>query len=171
MNDIHLLIKNYKNDGDEIYLVQIIERFKPLIQKYSRLLKYEDAENELIEHLIICIKNIPLTTEGKQVNYIVQCVKNKYIYLSKRSNKLKNEISSNLIDIKPKRDSINPIIIEMYMAIDELPKEEKSVIINRYFYGYSDKEISKFHNVSRQAVNKLRRKALKTLRKRMEEVY
>ena len=45
-------------DGDEKAMLDIIERFEPLIGKYTRLLNYdnEDCRSDLIEKLITLVK-------------------------------------------------------------------------------------------------------------------
>ena len=49
-------------------------------------------------------------------------------------------------------------------VLDELPFKQRQVIIWKYFYGFSDTEISSFLNISRQAVCRLKNRALNTLR-------
>jgi DNA-directed RNA polymerase specialized sigma24 family protein len=49
-----------------------------------------------------------------------------------------------------------------------LSEKQRIVVIAKFVSGYSDVEIAKFLNISRQAVNKLLRRALKTLFKELQ---
>jgi len=42
--------------GSTKAMIQMIERFMPMLKKYSRLLGYEDAYHELVEWMIKAIK-------------------------------------------------------------------------------------------------------------------
>ncbi len=88
-----LIEKSKKNDKKS--LLELVERFNPLINKYSRMLNYEDAKNDLTEHFIVTIKQMPLMTEAKELNYIKTSVKNNYIKLSKNLASYKHSIFLN----------------------------------------------------------------------------
>ena len=45
------LISNAK-DGNKNSMLELLNKFKPLIKKYSYMLNYEDAENDLILSMI-----------------------------------------------------------------------------------------------------------------------
>lgn len=49
--------------------------------------------------------------------------------------------------------------------INKLTKKEKTVIILKYFYEYSDVEIANIFGVSRQAINKTKNRALNKMKK------
>ncbi|KIE47881.1 hypothetical protein U732_3586 [Clostridium argentinense CDC 2741] len=63
--------------------------FNPLIERYNRLLKYDDAEQDLIVKFIYILHKFPLQNisnnlqNGYMVSYINVTLKNKYICLSK----------------------------------------------------------------------------------------
>ncbi len=94
-------------EGNNNSLLEIIEIFNPLISKYSRLLDKEDTRQDLIIHLIKVLTNIPI--ENKRVlknkeiiGYIAKSIRNEYIKLSKKRDKIRlNEMELSL-DIKNK---------------------------------------------------------------------
>ncbi|OCL28596.1 hypothetical protein U472_00580 [Orenia metallireducens] len=53
------LIKQAKK-GDKNSLIELLNRFKPLIKKYSNELKYEEAETDLIISFITIIKTFKI---------------------------------------------------------------------------------------------------------------
>lgn len=82
MNEsIRELIKKSKN-GDKEALNEIINRFKRTIKNFSKELKYEEAETDLIIGLIeivekIKLSNLDLKNEGAIINYIYNSLRNK----------------------------------------------------------------------------------------------
>ncbi len=53
-------------------------------------------------------------------------------------------------------------------ALLRLPKKRREVLFLRYYLGYSDEEISKMCGISRSAVFRRRKIALRLMRKEME---
>lgn len=56
-----LIIKSQENDEEA--LLAIIERFYPLVVKYSKMLDYDDASQDLIVWIIKAIKDYGKTTK------------------------------------------------------------------------------------------------------------
>jgi len=54
-------------------------------------------------------------------------------------------------------------------ALQELPEKKRDIILLSYFLDYTDLEIAELLHLVRRTVNDQRNKALKDLRKRMEE--
>ena len=76
MKQVYLqeLLTNAANHSEPETL-EIIERFKPLLRKYARLLRTEDADDELQLELLKVIyetswDKLNLQNEGAYVNYI-----------------------------------------------------------------------------------------------------
>lgn len=162
--NISTLIKKSKiNDKESLW--QLIEKFDPLINKYSRMLRYEDAKSELIEYLIKVIKRMPIMTQDKEIKYISISMKNLYIKLSKNHESYENSIILNdQMEYFETATKKNEISIDIYNALQTLEDKERKIIYYRYFLGYSDSEISKKMLISRQAVHKARKKTLATLK-------
>lgn len=54
-------------------------------------------------------------------------------------------------------------------ALQELPEKKRDIVLLSYFLEYSDIEIAQLLNSVRRTVNDQRNKALKDLKKRMED--
>jgi len=66
------LIENYKN-GDKESMLDIINQFTPLIEKYNRKYENEDISSELIITLIKLINSLDIKKfkfDGEIINYI-----------------------------------------------------------------------------------------------------
>ena len=161
---LELIMESKK--GDKESLLEVILKFSKLINKYKRKLNYEDAENDLIEHLIIVIYKMPLLEYGKAVNYIVSSIRNKYIYLSKVQNHFSHEIDFDNIDeyYEEKMD-----LYDMEELLLNLSDQQKKVIRYRYYYGYTGKEIGGLMKISRQAVCKNRKLGLQKLKQLLQK--
>lgn len=154
-NNLHSHIKDIK-DGNRSALIHVINMFNPIIQKYARFLNYEDAASELTEHLIECVDKIKLTSEPQEITYFAKCIKNKYVSLEKLKRQL--PVPFEYID-DIECESFNNSC-DMISIIESLPKRQRQIIIYRYYYGYSDQEIAKKLDMSRQGVCKARKKTL-----------
>ena len=58
-NTLYDLLIECKNRNPK-YILEIIDKFNPLIKKYTYLLNYDDAEQDLILSLIEIVYNLPL---------------------------------------------------------------------------------------------------------------
>ncbi|MCY6355391.1 RNA polymerase sigma factor [Clostridium sp. ZS2-4] len=166
---LYEIIENIQN-GDTEKILDIINKFKPLIKKFSRKLIYEEAETDLTISFIEMIQTMNLNNftsenEGKIINYINSVIRNKHIdlfrkYVLRRT----EEVELNLdILIDYTNNSIeDSILIED--LLNRLPKIQKTVLKEKFIKDHSDIEISQKLNISRQAVNKTKNRALKTLR-------
>ena len=92
------LIKKASN-GDEESLVRLLDKFDPLISKYSYQLPYEEAKTDLIIFFIEMIRNFKVKNidhNGQAVNYISKAIYHKKIDLYRKYLKnTKEEISIN----------------------------------------------------------------------------
>lgn len=130
------LVQDAKTDKESMYL--LIQQFEPLINKYSRLLKYEEAKTDIIIAFIEVIYKIPnLDSTPKIVRYISNSLKNTYIKLSK-ANKKKLTIVPLNEQIQYNKDESKAI----FNIIDELSHIQKNIIKFK-ICGYSDSEIAK----------------------------
>lgn len=88
--DLYTIILESKH-GNQISMLHLIEKFRPLINKYARKLNYDGADSDLIISFICIIKAIPIKTnlnlkETQQiVGYIANSIRYKYIELSKKT--------------------------------------------------------------------------------------
>lgn len=166
-------------NGSEKAMLEIIEVFSPIINKYTRLLKYdEDCRSELILKLITLIKNeidlkrMKNKNDGAIINYINSAIKHYYISISKAACKLRDN------ELLPEQDfwlytsennATDFSYIENYIITDTI----KSVLTRREFYcvysiilnGLTAEEVAKTLNISKQAVNQCKKRALQKLKK------
>ncbi len=166
--------------GDNSCMLVLIEKFRPLIHKYSRKLSYEDAENDLICFFVEIIKKFPLykfkeENEGGLVSYIIISLKNKYVFLLKELRKSNLIINfSNLSEEQLYAIECSTAICDSFsdlffiMLKDILSENEHNIIKLVYQYGYTSAEIAKKDNISRQAVNQIKIKAINKIKKSLE---
>ncbi len=168
-NSLYETIKKIQS-GDTEKIVDIITRFDPTIKKYSKRLNYEEAETDLIIAFIEMLKamnlnNFDKQNEGTLVNYIYNNIKNKHIDLFRKyikNRKEEVEINLDIIEVIEDCNIEESIFIED--LLNKLPESQKIIIKEKYIKDHSDIQIAKALNKTRQAVNKTKNKALKTLR-------
>ncbi|MCC5467581.1 sigma-70 family RNA polymerase sigma factor [Pelosinus baikalensis] len=160
--------------GNEKYMLQILEKFNPLIKKYNRQLNYDGAESDLIIALIEIIKYIPvfkninLQKDNCIVGYISISIKNKYIKLSKKyMDIVNNETSLDLNILSTSEEDQRLIDNRIYVLdlLDKLPNYQKRIINNIYIQNVSETDLAKELNISRQSVNRAKNRALNNLKK------
>lgn len=171
-------IKHAKNDNNEAML-ELINRFDRVIRKYARLLKYEDAYEDIVVEFIDFIHKFPIDNiiqkhDGAIVNYICTVLRNKYIELSKHH----SVISSHEIPINDLSDEQKYIIensmveppnelhdLMAYLSDNTLTAYQQRIIFLHFYHGLSIAEIAQREGVSRQNINKAKKNALDKLRK------
>lgn len=172
--DLQELILHAANHS-EAETLEVIKRFKPLLQKYARLLHTEDAYDELqVEFLKIIYSThwaeLHLQTEGAYVGYIATAVRNLYINLSKANGRHKEYCFSSFGEEQE-------FILSTTLAADDnydrllfkdlrhlLTKSEFQVVYLSCFKGYSCAAIANVQGVSRQHINQVKHRALTKLK-------
>lgn len=158
--------------GDKECMLEIINKFKPLIRKYSRKLNYDGSDSDLIICLLETINSIPVNNLEMQkderiIGYINASIKHKYIYLSKKYTHIINSETELDTDILGEAcEDISENLIFINNLVDKLPKLQQEIIKQIYFKGKSVNDMAKQLNISRQAVNKAKNRALKNLKDR-----
>ena len=174
---LYELIKDsYK--GDQKATMEIIEKFTPILRKYSKKLNYYDGlDTDLVITLIETTaylsradNNEIADNEGCIVGYINKSIKNKYVKLSKsRNNIYKYELELDIGIEIPDEDTFyeddNIFLNEM---LDKLPLLQRIVIVERVLKEKPCRIIAAEMDISRQAVNSLKNRALKNLKAYME---
>lgn len=169
----NLILKCKSNDNDSFAL--LCEKFKPLLKKYSRLLEYDDAYEDLLFRFLICIYKIPLSEKNLENNdiailsYIKVTMKNQYIYLNKRYAEITAKYM-NYDDIMYQYpDNSNTAKLNSRMLLWDLKKvlnnNDLGLLYLKFYLQYTDKEIAASYGISRQAVNKRLHKIIKTVKK------
>jgi RNA polymerase sigma factor (sigma-70 family) len=160
--------------GDDEAFVGIIEKFRPTIKKFSNQLGYEEAETDLVIELIKIIKgtiftNLKRKCDGALVNYIYHAIENRKINLFKKYVEGKErevELNLDIIENQTSYEMEDTFLIKN--ALNNLPALQKTILKEKLIYGYSDIEIAKKYQISRQAVNKTKNRALRNLKKALK---
>lgn len=165
--------------GDKDAMLELINKFTPLLKKYAVKLGYEDADADIVLYYIELIKAINLSRLTCQndeviVSYINRSIINFYKKGIKKRIEAKREILlSELTEEQvycieaqnAKRDKYN-LVHEIGMK-EILNQTEYQLICLIYYEGYTTAEIARIENKSRQAVNQLKQRALKKLERAM----
>lgn len=157
--------------GDKEALQNLVERFQPLIKKYKRKLNYDGADTDLIICFIETIHKIPIYRDNHIINeecivgYINKSIKNKYIYFSKKYSKVyRVEVELNLDIAGDDANSKVEDNVSIEELLDKLSERQRRVIEGIFFKNTTEVEISRQLNISRQAVNRTKNRALKCLK-------
>lgn len=165
------MIENFKKQDMTVFPL-VYSQFGKLISFYSRKLSYEDSASDLTVFLIELLYDIDL---GRFPNdssfgvkkYIAVSLRNYYIALSKKMDTYKqfsNQLYENLNGYCENLDDK----LSIMQCLDILTEKQKTVLIYKYVYGYSDFEIANLIDVSRQAVNRIKNRGLTVLKEFFE---
>ena len=171
------LIKLAKS-GDEPAMIEIIEKFKNLINKYVRLMNYdEDCRSELILKLISLVKNeididkLRNCNDGVLVKYISQAIRNHYITISKVNSQIRNfetgydqEAFVDLLGDRPQssRDIEDKLLLNTMQSI--LTEREFICVYSIVIDGWTAEKVAKKLGITKQAVNQCKLRALNKLK-------
>lgn len=172
--DIFDCVLKCKN-GDESSKVELIEKFRPLIDSYNRKFLGEDIESVLVISILNTTNKIDLekfdrANQGALFNYYAFTIKNAYIdYVRRESLKQKN------VKIVYDEDLVNfvsedmHVEIENFLSFESLIKNltdiQKYVIREIFVNGKSEVEIAKEENITKQAVSGIKKRAFDKIKK------
>lgn len=162
-NSIARLIKTSKEDSDA--MMELLKKMEPLIKSYTRkmfFLESLDAEQELAMTIIEAVKKIKrCETDGECLTYIQNAVKYKFVSMAKENmvkEKNENPYLKNF-DEKMYMEKYTDIetFYDLQMKTEHMDENQKDVL--RYLMlGYSDTEIGKKLCLSRQYINRIKKK-------------
>lgn len=168
---------------DHDAMMEIIERFDRLLRKYARLLRYEDAYEDLVVELIDFIQkfqpdHLTQKNDGAIVNYMCTAIYNKYIALSKRQSAIRtlevpvgdlSEEQQHMVERSMTAPANELLDLTAYLSDKILTPQQQKIIMLHYYEQLPIAEIAAGQGVSRQNVNKAKRTALAKLKKAMLE--
>lgn len=161
-NELKKMILDWKEFGDTSQCLEIIEKFKPLIRKYSYKLAIEDSTEiftcKLIEVLnTIAIQKDKFTEDKFIVNYISNSIKNEYVNLIAKVSKEQSKMYSYefSFDIVPHdndlyRDIESSIFLGDLLKV--LNDKEKNIFKSRYIENRSVNETAVILGKTRQCI-------------------
>lgn len=161
-------------DNNQDSLMELLNRFRPLIKKQAYALNYEDAENDLIVDMIELIYSMPIFhNDGQAVQYISKSIRHSYIkFLKERIRMRENECLYDpdfMKNTETLSEEFKERNLDLSLAIEELNYNQKWVIKYKFFYMLQDKEIMQKLKISRQAVYNNKIKALKRLKEMIDK--
>lgn len=166
--ELKKLISEYQNyDMKNFELLH--KNFSKLIYYYAHRIGCDDAAQELNVFFVDLLFQIELSRfkdndSSDLQNYIAVCIRNEYILVSQKRQKHNNstlEFQDYLGGYEPLYDDR----ISILGGLSLMNPKQRKILVSYYYYNYSDAEIAKMLNISRQAVNKLRNHGLQFLRK------
>ncbi len=162
--------------GDQAAMLELINRFQPLLKKYARKLGYDDAYEDCLLFFIELVKFMDLKklndrNDQAAVAYIKVSVKHFYDKRIRKVIEKNQEIAfSDLskeqkyyVEAKTAKPDEKDIFIEFGMDKRLSPKE-KLVIYLVYVKGYTTSELARKLLKSKQTVNQLKKRALGKLK-------
>lgn len=177
MKDLIELVQAAQS-GDETAILDIIDMFKPLIGKYTRMMNYdEDFKSEMVWKLISFVKNEFHIDKLKENNnyvilrYIQVTLYNHYILLSKEK-QYHNKYEMNyeydiLVDLSDNNQSLQEGLQEglLLETLKSILTDRELLYINMIIIqGFTAEEIARKFGITKQAVNQYKNRALKKLR-------
>ncbi len=162
------IVKEIKN-GDMSNFGELYAVFERLIKLYGARIEFEDAKEELTVFLLELIYDIDTERFAPNCSdtlcrYIAVSLRNKYIILSKKADRLRLE-SCELFDYSGAQYGEQDTKIALADGLRLLSDKQRQSVVFRYIYGFSDAEIAQMLSVTRQAVHGLQLRALDILRR------
>lgn len=169
MNNLIDNITKYK-EGDKNALTEIVNQMTPLIKKYAskiHFMGYEDAVQELYMSLIESIPYLDIKNGSfKCLKYISLTIEHKYYALCKKYLSIKEEyIDDNSFDIEDGSNCFNDTLFNIQLSefIENVKQKSElkgKIIYLSYIKEWKDNEIAACLNVSKQYVNRIKKKLL-----------
>ena len=159
-------------EGDGKAFSTFMALFEKLISCYSWRVDGEDTRQELIVFLLELLQTLdvrrfpPDGTDGLQ-RYLAVSLRNHYIYLSKKKQRILEEADKHINTVAAEWLPEESLLLQG--ALSALSEKQRRILIYRSVCGYSDQEIAEQLFISRQAVNRLYRRALTAVQKYYEE--
>ncbi|SFC39889.1 RNA polymerase sigma factor [Clostridium uliginosum] len=155
--------------------MDILSYFNSKINYLSYMLKYPEASTDLIIYLYELVLKLDLkkfNSDEEILKYIKKCLKNKSTNLYYKINSYRNLITYNsdeeLLNILNENNSNNDYSDIIFIdLISSLSFRQKEIIFYKFYIQLSDIEIATRLKISRQAVNKSIRIALKNLKNKL----
>ena len=182
-NDDSILVKNYI-DGDESALSKLIKKHKSRIYNFifSKVLNRDIAEDIFQDTFIKVIKTLKkgfYNEEGKFLPWIMRIAHNLVIDHFRRNNRIPKFENNNEYDIfqNLSDSSLNAektiiksqVSNDLQLLVEELPDDQKDVIIMRLYRDMSFKEIAENTGVSINTALGRMRYAIINLRKMIDD--
>lgn len=151
----------------------LIERFQPLLRHYAGLLSLEDGFEELRLSLIEILLKLPAADFPSEnpdwavLSYVKRSIYHRYIALSKESQLHRNRTAPYQEALQSAQQTPDQLFVRR--LVNRLPERQQQVILLEFYLGFRESEIAQMLGISRQAVNQLKKRALHSLRRWMQD--
>ena len=167
------LIQEFKGCDKEKFLL-ILDKMEPIIKKYVSLL-YKDEKEDTYAELVLCLfesvnKIEYYQDEGQCVRFLSQAIKNRFYELYKKSRRNfdnKVEVEEEYFDsLYCKQSEYEDIVIkeDLSKLLLKVNGKQYQIFYSMIFNEETDAEIAKKFGISRQYVNRVRKKLIKLLK-------
>lgn len=169
MLSIYSLIERAKG-GEKESMELLIIKFEPIINSLSWKVKHECGKTDLTIFFIkliygIKLINITNSSDGSLVNYIQQSLYREYYRLNKANPIIEVELTDTFTaDINEYKEVEYEIYLNELVVEKVINKKQKYVLLKKYRDERTDQEIAMDLCISRQAVNKMHKLAIKNLK-------
>ncbi|WP_313151731.1 RNA polymerase sigma factor [Lacrimispora sp.] len=167
------LIQEYKRGDNEKFLF-ILDKMEPLIKKYARLLykdEKEDIYSDLVLYLLESLNKMEYyEDEGQCVYFLSQAIKNRFYELYKKSRRYfdnKVDVDEEYFDsLYSKQTEYEDILIkeDLSKLLLKVSGKQYQIFYTMIFNEETDAEIAKKFGISRQYVNRVRKKLIKLIK-------
>lgn len=165
--------------GDDNAMMEIINQCSPMINKYTRMLNYdEDCRSELKLKLITLIKreidieNLHCDNDGAIIGYISCALRHHYIVLSKAQRRIRdNEMTYDqdsfidLIENNPQFSTNDTMENELLEILRSMLTEREFIYVKLIVIdGWTAESVAKKYGITKQAVNQSKKRGLEKLK-------
>jgi RNA polymerase sigma factor (sigma-70 family) len=167
------LVKVAKEKRDTDAILQIVQYMQPLINKYAKnsyLAEYEDMQQELCLALIESIHKIQkIENEGQCVQYFANAIRNRFYEIYRAWKSLKREMPGNdellTLNIADSKNYYSEIefFIDMVSGAECKSDLQKEIMKCCILEEISDTDIANRLNISRQYVNRCKKRIFKKI--------
>ncbi|SES90744.1 RNA polymerase sigma factor [[Clostridium] polysaccharolyticum] len=162
-------VKHYLTYGDQQDFNAILKYFQPLIRKYAKKLYYlefEDSTQELSMAIYEALQKMTyLTTEFACISYFQKAVYHRfcklYAHSAQEQKKLENQVPYEELITASFDSSISDrlFILELKEELHSMCEIKRTILI-LLLSGYTDKDIGRKLNCSRQYINRIKKSLL-----------
>lgn len=168
--ELNALVQHYLHTKDEHSFIELEEIFSPLIQSYTRKLYYlerDDCTQEFHLALFEALLSIKDTeNSGKCFSYIQTVIYHRFCKLYSESKARKTELD-NKIDVENLEAYSHHsndfddclFFLELNQNLKKVDAKKKLILVLLYM-GWSDEEIAKLQNCSKQYINRIKKNIL-----------
>ena len=176
--DIPELICEIKENKENFSI--LVQRFHPLIKKYTRIL-YKDEEEEMYAEFVAALWEAVCSIvfyddEGQVISYLTNALKNKYLELYRKSRRYHDHtIEIEQCELEGKRsedNSLDNMLItdELQRMRDGLKGRKRQIFDLIFLKDNTDLEAASELGISRQYVHRIKKELVKMIKEEVLDI-